>query len=103
MRRLPCISAVLLLSGTAMSAACGAQEKGLSGNRIPTDNGVLVIHPVRHATFLVQWNGKTRLKVLANGEKTEAQGIAVEAVPAYNTTPGKHKEPRPCPTIPLRP
>ena len=31
------------------------------------------------------------MKVLANGEKTEAEGIAVEAVPAYNTTPGKEK------------
>ena len=35
--------------------------------------------------------GKTTVKVLANGEKTEAAGIAVEAVPAYNTTPGKEK------------
>ena len=31
------------------------------------------------------------VKVLANGEKTEAAGIAIEAVPAYNTTPGKEK------------
>ena len=31
------------------------------------------------------------MKILANGEKTEAAGIAIEAVPAYNTTPGKEK------------
>ncbi len=157
MRRLACISAVVLLLFAAMSATCGAQEKGLSGDRVATGNGVLVIHPVHHATFLMQWNGKTiyvdpvggvkpfaglpqpdlvlvthvhfdhfdpatlaaivpagglptivapatvaekipealrsraRVKVLANGDKTEAAGIAIEAVPAYNTTPGKEK------------
>jgi L-ascorbate metabolism protein UlaG (beta-lactamase superfamily) len=151
------ISAVVLLSCAAMSAACGAQEKGLSGDQVATDNGILVIHPVNHATFLMQWNGKTvyvdpvggskpfaglpkpdlvlvthihfdhfdpatleavlpaggrtvlvapktvaekipdtlrgktEVKVLANGDRTEAAGIAVEAVPAYNTTPGKEK------------
>ena len=31
------------------------------------------------------------VRILANGEKTEVAGIAVEAVPAYNTTPGKEK------------
>ena len=31
------------------------------------------------------------VRILTNGEKTEAAGIAVEAVPAYNTTPGKEK------------
>jgi L-ascorbate metabolism protein UlaG (beta-lactamase superfamily) len=146
----------------ALPVACGAQERGLSGDRVATDNGALVIHPIHHATLLMQWNGKTiyvdpvgggklfaavpkadlvlvthihfdhfdpatlatimsagrmpviivpatvaekipptliperlqgksALKVLANGEKTEAAGIAVEAVPAYNTTPGKEK------------
>ena len=30
-------------------------------------------------------------RILTNGEKTEAMGIAVEAVPAHNTTPGKEK------------
>ncbi len=157
MRRLPCASAVVLLCCSAVSAACGAQEKGLSGDQVPTGKGVLVIHPIHHATLLMQWNGKTiyvdpvggakpfaglpkpdlvlvthihfdhfdpatlaavipaedqptiiapktvaekipealrsrtTVKVLANGDKTEAAGIAVEAVPAYNTTPGKEK------------
>ena len=35
--------------------------------------------------------GKSALRVLANGEKTEVQGISIEAVPAYNSTPGKEK------------
>jgi L-ascorbate metabolism protein UlaG (beta-lactamase superfamily) len=42
-----------------MAATCGAQEKELSGDRFPTDNGNLVIHPINHATFVMQWNGKT--------------------------------------------
>jgi len=46
-----CISAVVLLSCTAMSAA---GEPTLSGDQIATDNGNLVIHPVNHATFVMQ-------------------------------------------------
>jgi L-ascorbate metabolism protein UlaG (beta-lactamase superfamily) len=159
MRHLLCISTVVLL---AISAPVRAEEKPLSGDRIATNNGDLVIHPVNHATFVMQWNGrnvyvdpvgggkpfadlpkpdlvlvthihgdhfdpatlaaimpagsqptiiapktvaekipltliperlqgKSALRVLANGEKTEVQGIAIEAVPAYNTTPGKEK------------
>ena len=34
---------------------------------------------------------KGMVRILANGEKTDAAGIAIEAVPAYNTTPGKEK------------
>ena len=129
--------------------------KGLSGDQVATDQGILVIHPIHHATFVMQWNGKTvyvdpvggakpfaglpkpdlvlvthihfdhfdpatleavvpaggrteivapatvaekipetlrgktKVKILANGDKTEAAGIAIEAVPAYNMTPGK--------------
>ena len=33
--------------------------EGLSGDQIATDKGVLVIHPIHHATFVMQWNGKT--------------------------------------------
>ena len=28
-------------------------------DQVATDNGVLVIHPIHHATFVMQWNGKT--------------------------------------------
>jgi L-ascorbate metabolism protein UlaG (beta-lactamase superfamily) len=152
-----CIFTIVLLFCAALSAVCEAQEKELSGDQIATDKGVLVIHPIHHATFVMQWNGKTvyvdpvggakpfadlpkpdlvlvthihfdhfdpatleavvpagsqpvivaprtvaekipealrgktKVKVLANGEKTEAAGIAVEAVPAYNVTAGKEK------------
>ncbi len=141
----------------AISTVFGAEAKSLSGDQIATGNGNLVIHPINHATFLMQWNGKTiyvdpvgggkrfadlpkpdlvlvthihsdhfdpatlaaivpvgdkltiiapasvaekfpetlrgktKVKTLANGEKTEVVGIAIEAVPAYNTTPEKAK------------
>jgi L-ascorbate metabolism protein UlaG (beta-lactamase superfamily) len=154
MRGLLCSSVVLLSCCATISIACAAQ---LSGDQIATGKGVLVIHPVRHATLLMQWNGKTiyvdpvggakpfaglpkpdlilvthihgdhfdvptleavipdggqtdiiapktvaekipgklrgktKVQVLANGEKTEVDGIAIEAVPAYNTTAGKEK------------
>jgi L-ascorbate metabolism protein UlaG (beta-lactamase superfamily) len=154
MRRLFVTSGVVLLCSVALSSA-GVRE--LSGDQIATNNGTLVIHPVNHATFVMQWNGKTvyvdpvggaktfaglpepdlvlithlhfdhfdpktldavlptgrksaivapksvvdkipgtlRDKVtvitLTNGEKTEAVGIQILAVPAYNSTPSKEK------------
>ena len=149
------ILAVVLLS--VISTSFGAEEKALSGDQIATSSGILVIHPINHATFLMQWNGKTiyvdpvgggkrfadlpkpdlvlvthihsdhfdpttleaivpdggqptiiapasvaekipetlraktKVKTLANGEKTEVEGIAIEAVPAYNIAPEKAK------------
>ena len=154
MRLLPVMTAAMLLWFTTMSAA---EEKGLSGDRVATNSGVLVIHPIHHATLLMQWNGKTiyvdpvggvkpfaempkpdlvlvthihfdhfdpatlaavmpagrktvlivpptvaeklpemlrgtpALRILTNGKKTDVEGIAIEAVPAYNTTPGNEK------------
>jgi len=35
--------------------------------------------------------GKTVVRILTNGDKTEAAGIPVEAVPAYNITAGKER------------
>ena len=156
MRCLPIVSATALLCCSTMSA-CG---RGKGAFRRPDRHRQRrpVIHPIHHATFLMQWNGKTvyvdpvgggkpfadlpkpdlvlvthihfdhfdpatldsrharrgaavdhrlprrsprrsprrcgskiTVKILANGEKTEAAGIAIEAVPAYNTTPGKEK------------
>jgi len=138
----------------AISTARGAE---LSGDQIATDKGNLVIHPIHHATFVMQWNGKTvyvdpvggvkpfadlpkpdvmlvthihgdhfdaatlealvpvggqpfiiapptvaekipeslrgrsKVRILTNGERTEADGIAIKAVPAYNKTPEKEK------------
>ena len=157
MNKIFCTSAVVLLFFIPMSAAHGAQDKAFSGDQVTTSSGALVIHPVNHATLLMQWNGKTiyvdpvgggkpfadlpkpdlvllthihsdhfdpatlaaivptgvqptiiapktvvekipttlrdktKVKTLANGEKTEVEGIAIEAVPAYNTTPEREK------------
>ncbi len=157
MRSLLYVLPIVFLFSVAISAACHAQENGLSGDQIATDKGTLVIHPIRHATFVMQFNGKTiyadpvggaklfadlpkpdlvlvthihgdhfdvptleaivpagsqptiivpasvaekfskalrsksNVKVLGNGERTEAAGIAVEAVPAYNVTAGKER------------
>jgi L-ascorbate metabolism protein UlaG (beta-lactamase superfamily) len=154
MCRFPIVSAAVLLCCTAVSLSLGAE---LSGDRIATDNGALVIHPVNHATFVMQWNGKTVyvdpvgggkpfadlprpdlvlvthmhfdhfdpktleaiapaggkptiiapatvaekipealrdrivVRILTNGEKAEVLGVEIQAVPAYNTTPGKEK------------
>jgi len=154
MFRFSILSVVVLLCCIPMSVA---GEPGLSGDRIATDNGDLVVHPIAHATFVMQWNGKTiyvdpvggvqpfadlprpdlvlvthghadhfdlatldalvpaggqtpivapkavaekipetlrakaTVKVLANGERAEVAGIAVEAVPAYNTAAGREK------------
>jgi L-ascorbate metabolism protein UlaG (beta-lactamase superfamily) len=154
MRRLLVVLAAVALFVPARSLAA---DKELSGDHIATDHGHLVIHPISHATFAMQWNGKTIyvdpvgggklftdipkpdlllvthmhfdhfdpatieavipsgekvvvvapktvaeklpaslkaktvIKILSNGDKTEAAGFAVEAVPAYNSTPGKER------------
>ena len=51
MHYLPIVSAVVLLCCAAGQAA----EKGLSGDRVSTDEGDLIIHPVHHATLVMQW------------------------------------------------
>ena len=157
MRCLLIIPSAVLLFFASISATFGAGKAELSGDQVPTNKGTLVIHPIRHATFVMQWNGKTiyvdpvggaklfadlpspnlvfvthvhgdhfdpktleavisdgqkptlilpksvaekipdtlrgkaTVKILANGENTEVEGIAVEAVPAYNTTAGKER------------
>lgn len=149
--------ALVLLCCAATPASCGAEERELRGDRVSTDNGALVVHPVSHATFLMQCSAKTiyvdpvggakpfadlprphlvllshahfdhfdpttlaavvpatghlvvvaprsvaekmpetlrskiDVRILANGEKTGVDGIAIEAVPAYNTTPAREK------------
>ena len=56
MRRPFITSAFVPLCCAVMSVSHGAE---LSGDRVSTDNGTLVVHPVQHATFLMQWDGKT--------------------------------------------
>jgi L-ascorbate metabolism protein UlaG (beta-lactamase superfamily) len=147
---------MFLLCGP-IAVAHAAEKAELAGDQIPTDKGALVIHPIRHASFVMQWDGKTiyadpvgggklfadlpgpnlvlithihsdhfdpktleaiipggqkptiivpksvdekspdslrgkaTVKVMADGEKAEVEGITIEAVPAYNTTPGKER------------
>ena len=156
-RRVSICLAALTLASMTISAGGRAGEPALSGDRVATDKGNLIVHPVSHASFLMQWNGKTihvdpvggakpfadlpkpdlvlithmhadhfdpatleavlpaggktvlvvprtvaeklpeslrtktTVAVLANGEKAEAAGITIEAVPAYNTTAGREK------------
>src|SRR5438093_9696297 len=41
------------------ASAAGAASKEIAGDRVATDDGDLIIHPVEHATFLMSWKGKT--------------------------------------------
>ncbi len=75
-----CTSAVMLL--LSISTSFGAEEKALSGDQIATGSGVLVIHPVNHATFLMQWNGKTIYVDPAGGSKLFADSPKLDLVPA---------------------
>ena len=56
MRHLLIVSAAVLLYGTVMSAA---EDRPLSGDHIATAKGDMVIHPVNHASLVMQWDGKT--------------------------------------------
>jgi len=47
----------VLLIATVPFTAASAQA--LTGDRIPTDSGDLIIHEVGHATFVMGWNGRT--------------------------------------------
>jgi L-ascorbate metabolism protein UlaG (beta-lactamase superfamily) len=50
------IGIALLLLGLSSTTALG---QALTGDRIATDMGDLVIHPVGHATFVMGWNDRT--------------------------------------------
>lgn len=130
-----------------LALACTANAQMLSGDKIRTDKGDLVIHPVNHATFVMGWDDKTiyvdpvggvgafdglprpdmilvtdihgdhldadtlsglamnavivapaavvaqlpdalkaKALTMANGAKAERLGVAIEAIPMYNTT-----------------
>ena len=59
---------------------------------VPAGDKPTIIAPASVAEKIPEnLRGKTKVKTLANGEKTEVVGIAIEAVPAYNTTPEKAK------------
>ena len=59
---------------------------------VPAGEKTVVVAPKTVAEKIPEaLRGRTDLRTLANREKTEVMGIAVHAVPAYNTTPGKEK------------
>lgn len=46
------------LASLTISPALNAQAM-VSGDRIATDNGDLIIEPISHATFAMGWDGRT--------------------------------------------
>jgi len=50
---------VNLLLATLVLFAVGVARAALTGDHVGTGEGDLVIHPVKHASFVMQWNGKT--------------------------------------------
>jgi L-ascorbate metabolism protein UlaG (beta-lactamase superfamily) len=59
---------------------------------VPAGGRTVIVAPKAVAEKIPETlRGKTMVRILTNGEKTEAAGIAIEAVPAYNSTPGKEK------------
>src|SRR5262249_13016289 len=55
---MPSVTTTALLVLTTLSWN-GAAEAALTGDRIATDEGEVVIHPIEHATFVMSWNHKT--------------------------------------------
>lgn len=43
----------------AVVGVVAADDPAIGTNVIPTNGGPLVIHPIEHATFVMEWNGKT--------------------------------------------
>ena len=59
---------------------------------VPAGDKPTIIAPASVAEKISETlRGKTKVKILANGEKTEVEGITIEAVPAYNIAPEKAK------------
>ena len=56
-----------LLAILAFSSTVNAQL--LTGSTVPTSEGDLIIHPVSHASFVMSWNGKTRLRGPGRGSR----------------------------------
>ena len=49
----------LVLAAAGILAAAVVTAGSPDGNGIATDQGPLIIHPVEHATFVIQWNDET--------------------------------------------
>jgi L-ascorbate metabolism protein UlaG (beta-lactamase superfamily) len=72
MRCLFNLSAAVLLTCVPLSTTFAAEAE-LSGDQVSTEKGDLVIHPIRHATFVMRWNGKTVYADPVGGAKQFAE------------------------------
>ncbi|HEY0457109.1 MAG TPA: MBL fold metallo-hydrolase, partial [Verrucomicrobiae bacterium] len=52
-------ASVLVFTVSIFAATLGAAQSDASADTIKTESGDLVIHPVNHATVVLEWNGKT--------------------------------------------
>lgn len=149
LRTLSAVAAMAAMASAAIPAnAQDAAREPIEGDRIPTEQGDLVVQPIEHASFAMTWDGKTvyvdpvgggerygdlpapdlilithqhpdhldaetlsavaeddtalvvtqtvrdalpqdlqdNATVMANGDETTVADLAIEAVPAYNTT-----------------
>ena len=71
----PMVTAAALV-GLAVAPAA-AQER--TSDRIPTNQGDLVIHPIHHGTLVLEWNGKS---VYVDPAPAPGQDRAASAAPA---------------------
>src|ERR1051326_5799453 len=89
-RLLASVAAVLALS---LSSCKGEEtpppEPPISGDAFPTSRGDLIVHPVNHATFLMNWAGKT-LYVDPVGGATPFQGLPAPDVIFVTDIHGDH-------------
>ncbi len=74
---LPPMVMVAMLAGLA---AAPASAQGRTSDRIPTNQGDLVIHPIHHGSLVLEWNGKT---VYVDPAPGPGQDRAVSAAPAF--------------------
>jgi len=58
---LPQFIMTFVLCACVISSTAFAAESQLTGDKIETSKGDLIIHPIEHATFAMSWNGKNIL------------------------------------------
>ena len=79
----------MLVAALAVGAAAITRAAELSGDRIPTDKGNLVVHPLNHATFVMGWDGKT-VYVDPVGGASRFEGLARPDVILITDIHGDH-------------
>ncbi|QRO02772.1 MBL fold metallo-hydrolase [Archangium violaceum] len=84
-RLLASVVAVLALS----LSSCKSSEPAMSGDVFSTSRGDLIVHPVNHATFLMNWEGKT-IYVDPVGGATPFQGLPAPDVILVTDIHGDH-------------